>query len=142
MAIRSTLTARRVERPSNEGARDCSGSFVLSCGRARGRSCSAAVLPERTLAATASLRAEVTLPPVIGSHMIEGDKIRIRFTHVGKGLAPAQSKQLQGFIIAYLDVPAFIVTLGGLLIWRGAAWWITSGQTIAPLETLRENRRA
>ncbi|MFT7940667.1 hypothetical protein ACMYLN_23105, partial [Salmonella enterica subsp. enterica serovar Enteritidis] len=26
---------------------------------------------------------------------------------------------LQGFIIAYLEVPAFIVTLGGLLIWRG-----------------------
>ena len=42
---------------------------------------------------------------------------------------------LQGFIIAYLDVPAFIVTLGGLLIWRGAAWWVTSGQTIAPLDT-------
>jgi D-xylose transport system permease protein len=41
---------------------------------------------------------------------------------------------LQGFIIAYMDVPAFIVTLGGLLIWRGAAWWVTSGQTIAPLD--------
>lgn len=41
---------------------------------------------------------------------------------------------LQGFIIAYLEVPAFIVTLGGLLIWRGAAWWVTSGQTVAPLD--------
>ena len=41
---------------------------------------------------------------------------------------------LQGFVIAYLGVPAFIVTLGGLLIWRGAAWWVTSGQTIAPLD--------
>lgn len=40
----------------------------------------------------------------------------------------------QGFVIAYLEVPAFIVTLGGLLIWRGAAWWVTSGQTIAPLD--------
>ena len=40
----------------------------------------------------------------------------------------------QGFIIAYMDVPAFIVTLGGLLVWRGAAWWVTSGQTIAPLD--------
>ncbi|MGS1094384.1 sugar ABC transporter permease [Aquamicrobium terrae] len=40
----------------------------------------------------------------------------------------------QGFIIAYLEVPAFIVTLGGLLIWRGAAWWVTSGQTVAPLD--------
>ncbi|MBX4377942.1 hypothetical protein K4H02_23070, partial [Mycobacterium tuberculosis] len=29
----------------------------------------------------------------------------------------------QGFIIAFLGVPAFIVTLGGLLVWRGAAWW-------------------
>ncbi|MBB6469243.1 D-xylose transport system permease protein [Aminobacter lissarensis] len=41
---------------------------------------------------------------------------------------------LQGFVIAYMEVPAFIVTLGGLLIWRGAAWWVTSGQTIAPLD--------
>ena len=41
---------------------------------------------------------------------------------------------LQGFIIAYLAVPAFIVTLGGLLIWRGAAWWVTSGRTVAPMD--------
>ncbi|MBO0661501.1 sugar ABC transporter permease [Jiella sp. MQZ9-1] len=37
---------------------------------------------------------------------------------------------LQGFIIAYLGVPAFIVTLGGLLVWRGGAWWVASGRTI------------
>jgi D-xylose transport system permease protein len=37
---------------------------------------------------------------------------------------------LQGFVVAYLGVPAFIVTLGGLLVWRGAAWWIASGKTI------------
>jgi D-xylose transport system permease protein len=41
----------------------------------------------------------------------------------------------QGFVIAYLGIPAFIVTLGGLLVWRGAAWWVTSGQTIAPLDS-------
>jgi len=41
---------------------------------------------------------------------------------------------LQGIIIAYLRVPAFIVTLGGYLIWRGAAWWVTSGRTVAPLD--------
>jgi D-xylose transport system permease protein len=40
----------------------------------------------------------------------------------------------QGFIIAYLGIPSFIVTLGGLLVWRGAAWWVTSGQTVAPLD--------
>ncbi len=42
---------------------------------------------------------------------------------------------LQGFVIAYLGIPSFIVTLGGLLVWRGAAWWVTSGQTVAPLDT-------
>ena len=42
---------------------------------------------------------------------------------------------LQGFVIAYLGIPSFIVTLGGLLVWRGAAWWVTSGQTIAPMDS-------
>jgi D-xylose transport system permease protein len=41
---------------------------------------------------------------------------------------------LQGFVIAYLNVPSFIVTLGGLLVWRGAAWWVTSGRTVAPMD--------
>lgn len=40
----------------------------------------------------------------------------------------------QGFIVAYVGVPSFIVTLGGLLIWRGAAWWMASGRTIAPMD--------
>lgn len=39
-----------------------------------------------------------------------------------------------GVIIAYLEVPAFIVTLGGLLIWRGGAWLMTRGRTVAPLD--------
>jgi D-xylose transport system permease protein len=41
---------------------------------------------------------------------------------------------LHGYIVGYLAVPAFIVTLGGLLVWRGAAWWVTTGQTVAPLD--------
>ena len=41
---------------------------------------------------------------------------------------------LQGALIAYLGIPSFIVTLGGLLVWRGAAWWVTRGQTVAPLD--------
>ena len=40
-----------------------------------------------------------------------------------------------GIIIAFLGVPAFIVTLGGLLVWRGAAWWVTSGRTVAPMDS-------
>jgi D-xylose transport system permease protein len=42
---------------------------------------------------------------------------------------------LQGFIVAFLQVPAFIVTLAGLLIWRGAAYLVTTGRTVAPLDT-------
>jgi D-xylose transport system permease protein len=39
-----------------------------------------------------------------------------------------------GALIAYLAIPSFIVTLGGLLVWRGAAWWVTQGQTVAPMD--------
>lgn len=40
-----------------------------------------------------------------------------------------------GFLIAYLGIPAFIVTLGGLLVWRGSAWWVARGETIAPVDS-------
>lgn len=41
---------------------------------------------------------------------------------------------LHGWIIGYLAVPAFIVTLGGFLVWRNVAWYLTDGQTIGPLD--------
>jgi len=41
---------------------------------------------------------------------------------------------LQGFIIAYIGVPSFIVTLGGLLAFRGVSWTITQGVTISPVD--------
>ena len=53
---------------------------------------------------------------------------------IGLGLG-AILGALQGFVIAYLGIPSFIVTLGGLLVWRGAAWWVTAGQTVAPLDS-------
>lgn len=40
----------------------------------------------------------------------------------------------QGWLIGYLSIPAFIVTLGGLLVWRNVAWYLTNGQTIGPLD--------
>jgi D-xylose transport system permease protein len=39
-----------------------------------------------------------------------------------------------GWLVGYLAIPAFIVTLGGLLIWRNVAWYQTKGQTIGPLD--------
>ncbi|MCB5198379.1 sugar ABC transporter permease [Loktanella sp. TSTF-M6] len=41
----------------------------------------------------------------------------------------------QGSLIAYGAIPAFIVTLGGLLVWRGAAFLIARGETISPVDS-------
>ncbi|MGI9423098.1 MAG: sugar ABC transporter permease, partial [Hyphomicrobiaceae bacterium] len=40
-----------------------------------------------------------------------------------------------GYLIAYLQIPAFIVTLGGLLVWRGAAFLTARGETISPVDS-------
>ncbi len=41
---------------------------------------------------------------------------------------------IHGYLIAYLGIPAFIVTLGGLLVWRGAAFLLARGETISPVD--------
>jgi len=41
---------------------------------------------------------------------------------------------LQGFIIAYIGVPSFIVTLGGLLSIRGVVWYLSSGAARSGLD--------
>ncbi len=40
-----------------------------------------------------------------------------------------------GWMVGYLTIPAFIVTLGGFLVWRNVAWYLTDGQTIGPLDS-------
>ena len=40
-----------------------------------------------------------------------------------------------GFLIAYFGIPSFIVTLGGLLAWRGVSFGLVSGRTIGPLDS-------
>ena len=42
---------------------------------------------------------------------------------------------LQGGLVAYVGIPSFIVTLGGLLVWRSVTFQLAAGQTIAPLDT-------
>ena len=39
-----------------------------------------------------------------------------------------------GALIAYAKIPSFIVTLGGLIVWRGAAWAVIRGETVAPMD--------
>ncbi len=40
-----------------------------------------------------------------------------------------------GWLIGYQRIPAFIVTLGGLLVWRNVGWYLTDGQTVGPLDS-------
>jgi D-xylose transport system permease protein len=63
-------------------------------------------------------------------------------TWLGWGLAPSLAVavvvgagigMVQGTLTAYANVPAFIATLGGLLIWRGAIKGLSQGNTI-PVE--------
>jgi D-xylose transport system permease protein len=55
------------------------------------------------------------LAPALGSAVVVGCLI---------GLA-------QGSLVAYANIPAFIVTLGGLLAWRGVILGLTEGSTIS-----------
>lgn len=41
---------------------------------------------------------------------------------------------VQGFIIAYIGVPSFVVTLGGLLSIRGAIWYFSNGAAVTGLD--------
>ena len=52
---------------------------------------------------------------------------------IGLGLGAAIGG-LEGFIIAYIGVPSFIVTLGGLLALRGVVWIMSSGAAVAGLD--------
>ena len=41
---------------------------------------------------------------------------------------------VQGMLIAYARIPSFVVTLGGLLFFRNAAYQLNDGKTVAPLD--------
>ncbi|WP_438752552.1 sugar ABC transporter permease [Pararhizobium sp. O133] len=71
------------------------------------------------------------LPPLIG---FDNPATWIIALAVGIVLGTAIGA-FQGLIIAFLNVPAFIVTLGGLLIWRAGAFLVISGATVAPMDS-------
>ena len=41
---------------------------------------------------------------------------------------------MNGLLIAYLQIPSFIVTLGGLIAYGGLAFWVARGETVAPMD--------
>lgn len=40
-----------------------------------------------------------------------------------------------GWLVGFRKIPAFIVTLGGLLVWRGSAFLVARGETISPVDS-------
>jgi D-xylose transport system permease protein len=72
------------------------------------------------------------LPNVLGI----GDDFPFRWAialALGIGLGAAIGA-LQGFIIAYVGVPSFIVTLGGLLSIRGVVYYLSNGAAVSGLD--------
>ena len=40
---------------------------------------------------------------------------------------------IQGYLASYQKIPAFIVTFGGMMVFRGSSMWVTKNETI-PLQ--------
>jgi len=68
------------------------------------------------------------------SHFAPGSPwVWIISTFVGLALGTLIG-MFHGTLVAYTGIPSFIVTLSGLMAWRGAAFKVASGETIAPLD--------
>jgi len=71
------------------------------------------------------------LPNIVGIP-IDSPLTWILALALGLGLGVAIGA-FQGFIIAYIGVPSFIVTLGGLLAFRGVVWQMSNGAAVSGL---------
>jgi D-xylose transport system permease protein len=67
-------------------------------------------------------------------HWFDGSSRAWIFSIVVGMAAGAAVGVSQGWWVAYQGIPALVVTLAGLLIYRGAAFLVADGQTIAPLD--------
>jgi D-xylose transport system permease protein len=67
----------------------------------------------------------------VWSRMIPGQPILAAGLSILVGLAVGTTfGAVQGYLTAYMRIPSFIVTLGGLFVARGAILWRTGGKTI------------
>ena len=54
--------------------------------------------------------------------------------HWSSGVVLGASGWRAGLLVAYTGIPAFIVTLGGFLVWRGLIFRFKQGQTLSPMD--------
>ncbi len=87
------------------------------------------------LAATSALMAMTQVRFLPGPVGLEIGHWAIPWITIAAGLAlGALIGAVNGWLVGYQGIPAFIVTLGGFLIWRNVGWYQTGGQTIGPLD--------
>ncbi|GGD22322.1 sugar ABC transporter permease [Sinisalibacter lacisalsi] len=85
-----------------------------------------------TVSATMAVTQTDLLPDLLGLEL--GSPLIAPITIVVGAIVGTIIGAFHGYLIGYLAIPAFIVTLGGLFVWRNVAWHITSGQTVGPLD--------
>ena len=87
---------------------------------------------------------DLSIGSMLGFLSVAGAMTQTRLLHVDDAqtwwltlaamlTAGAAIGAIQGALVAYANIPAFVVTLGGLLFFRNAAYFINQGETIAPL---------
>ena len=79
-----------------------------------------------------SVGSVVALVGAIAGVMIVNHKMNVYLTIITCLLMGILIGAWQGFWIAYVRIPAFIVTLAGLMLWRGLALIVLDGLTISP----------
>lgn len=83
-----------------------------------------------TISAVMAMLQTAILPQIFGiGHPLIAPLAIVSGVAVGAAIGA-----FQGWLVGYLVIPSFIVTLGGLLIWRNVGWFLTNGQTIGPLD--------
>ncbi len=85
-----------------------------------------------TCSALMAMTQTVFLPDVLGLGL--GHPLIVWITIIVGLAAGIAIGVFHGYLVGFLTIPAFIVTLGGLFVWRNVAWFQTRGQTIGPLD--------
>lgn len=79
-----------------------------------------------------SIGAVVALTGAVAGTLIINMHVNVYLAIVISLLIGTGIGAIQAYCIAYVGIPPFIVTLGGMLLWRGIAQVILQGMTLAP----------
>lgn len=79
-----------------------------------------------------SIGAVVALVGAVAGTLVVTMKVSVLPTIIICLLVGTLVGSIQAFWIAYVKIPPFIVTLAGMLLWRGVAYLILQGLTISP----------